>query len=127
MERKKERKDVQVEKSSEVQGDRRGRVENGIHRQKTTPKNVFVVLGDEVFTRICAGRTNGGCAELGLDQHQEWKIGGGALMSRCCWTARDQSGPQSLSRERRKGKGKEGGGGGEEEGECRKEKGRKGE
>ncbi len=59
---KQERKDVQVEKSSEVQvqGDRRGRVENGIHRQKTMPKNVFVVLGDEVFTRICAGRTNGG-------------------------------------------------------------------
>jgi hypothetical protein len=81
MERKKERKDVQVEKSSEVQ-----------------------------------------CAELALDQNQEWGIGGGALMSRCRWTAWNQVGPQSLSRERRKGKGKEGGGGGEEEGECRKKK-----
>ncbi len=48
------------------------RVENGIHRQKTTPKNLFVVLRDEVFTRIRAGgwgRTNG--------ENQERGIGGG--------------------------------------------------
>ncbi len=47
---KQEQKNLQVGELSEVQGDRRGRVENGIHRQDYA-KELFVVLGDEVFTR----------------------------------------------------------------------------
>ena len=42
---KQERKNVQVEKSSEVQDNRNGRVEKGIHRQKTTPRTCLLSLG----------------------------------------------------------------------------------
>jgi hypothetical protein len=70
----KNKKDVQVEESSEVQGDRRGRVENRIHRQRLRQKTCLLSLGMKSSpARECihARRTNGGCAQLGLDRHQE--------------------------------------------------------